>query len=1050
MDNNKDTIILEQEDLSPTLDENEVDVIKASEALNEKMDKLVLYQAISDAEFLLTKQYQYNLDQYTVVPPDKSVESIDISSNTRFFKLESIAYKQDENNLVKLSNVYTALSSVQGSVIILMDSDGEKIDFYMGTKTDLSKDIYIAYKTLEKSLKGNFPGCVVKNQYRSNVEKTVSEVFRYRDDSSIEEDRVISVVNGISSIREIDTFNDRYNFSQGIEKLIDSMSGEVYSAIFIADPVKQNTIDDIRRGYENIYTKLVPFSSMDLSISHNDNHSVSDSVTSGISDTISESLTLSQSHTHTESTSSTKGKNGGLSVIVASAGKNSSKTDTVTDSYTNTRAETKGTSNTKSYTEGITEAISTGKSYNMQIKTEEKSVKTLLDRIDIQLNRLSECSDLGMWNFAAYFIADDYQISKTVASTYQALIRGEHSGIEAITVNTWKHEDDPLEAERYKHFSAYVKKLVHPQILIDQKLPVVNPTSLISGLELTIQSGIPQQSVQGLAVSKYAAFGRDILYHTPVKGQSLEIGDIYHMGIASNTKVKLSSKSLAAHTFVTGSTGSGKSNTIYQILNKLSVKKIPFLVIEPAKGEYKHVFSKYKNINVFGTNPYQTQMLRINPFKFPEEIHVLEHIDRLTEIFNVCWPMYAAMPAILKEAIEAAYKEAGWDLEVSVCQLEEIVYPTFKDLLNQLHIVVESSDFSGELKGNYIGALVTRVKSLTNGLNKQIFVYDEVDQSNLFDQNCIVDLSRVASSESKSLIMGMLILKLQEHRMAIGGMNKPLKHVTVLEEAHHLLKRTAVEQSSEQSNVLGKSVEMLSHSIAEMRTYGEGFIIADQSPNMLDLSVIRNTNTKIILRLPEKSDRELVGHAANLTEEQVTELSKLPTGVAAIYQSNWIEPVLCKVEMYDTEELTFNYKGKPVKGDSLKPTIIKCLLADCVEDKVRYSMDEICDRILHSNYDVMTKRLLLDTFRNRGRTLDDVMTAVTSLFDVTDIFDKSYRSTSMNMWHNSLIQSLGLDYTSLDIAYKIAVLQCILKSLSVTDSEFEIIYYKWLSYMEEN
>ena len=118
----------------------------------------------------------------------------------------------------------------------------------------------------------------------------------------------------------------------------------------------------------------------------------------------------------------------------------------------------------------------------------------------------------------------------------------------------------------------------------------------------------------------------------------------------------------------------------------------------------------------------------------------------------------------------------------------------------------------------------------------------------------------------------------------------------MLEEAHNLFKRTSTEQISEGSNLLGKSVEMLSNSIAEMRTYGEGFIIADQSPGLLDMSVIRNTNTKIIMRLPDYSDRELVGKAANLNQDQITELAKLPCGVAAVYQSEWINPVLCKVK----------------------------------------------------------------------------------------------------------------------------------------------------------
>ena len=167
--------------------------------------------------------------------------------------------------------------------------------------------------------------------------------------------------------------------------------------------------------------------------------------------------------------------------------------------------------------------------------------------------------------------------------------------------------------------------------------------------------------------------------------------------------------------------------------------------------------------------------------------------------------------------------------------------------------VIHSSEYSSDTKGDYIGSLSTRLKSLTNGINGLIFVSREMNLADLFDKDAIVDLSRVGSTETKSLIMGLLVLKLQEYRMANAkGMNEPLKHVTVLEEAHNLLKKTSTEQSTETANVVGKSVEMLTSAIAEVRTYGEGFIIVDQAPDLLDTAVIRNTNTKIVLRLPEK------------------------------------------------------------------------------------------------------------------------------------------------------------------------------------------------------
>ena len=108
------------------------------------------------------------------------------------------------------------------------------------------------------------------------------------------------------------------------------------------------------------------------------------------------------------------------------------------------------------------------------------------------------------------------------------------------------------------------------------------------------------------------------------------------------------------------------------------------------------------------------------------------------------------------------------------------------------------------------------------------------------------------------MIMGVLIMKLNEYRKSQRkenpklALNSQLSHVTVLEEAHNLLKRTSKDQNQEGANMIGKSVEMISNSIKEMRTYGEGFIIIDQSPMAVDASAIENTSTKIIMNTPAK------------------------------------------------------------------------------------------------------------------------------------------------------------------------------------------------------
>jgi len=530
---------------------------------------------------------------------------------------------------------------------------------------------------------------------------------------------------------------------------------------------------------------------------------------------------------------------------------------------------------------------------------------------------MKESENYGVFATAAYFLGATPMVTKMAASSYKGLINGNCTHVESAHINSWQ------ESFQVNAIKSYLRKLQHPMFLFDEQ-NYVTPASIVSGKELAVQMGLPQKSIPGVSVIETAAFGRNIEMGDKKHRRLIDIGNLYHMGreeegADGKLPVKLDLDSLTMHTFITGSTGSGKSNAIYSILEKILEKngdrpkdKVTFMVIEPAKGEYKDKFGHRKDVKVYGTNAKKMDLLRINPFSFPEDIHVLEHIDKLIEIFNVCWPMYAAMPAVLKDAVERAYINAGWDLNESECKYKNgkgvPLYPCFADVLLQINVVMNESQYSADSKGDYTGALCTRIKSLTNGLYGKIFSANELSVEELFDSNVVVDLSRVGSVETKALIMGLLIMKMQEYRMSSGCENNSgLRHVTVLEEAHNLLKRTSTEQSSDSSNLLGKSVEMLANSIAEMRTYGEGFIIADQAPGLLDMAVIRNTNTKIILRLPDMSDRELVGKAASLNDNQILELSKLQVGVAAIYQNNWLEPVLCHIYPCAKDEKPYEY-----------------------------------------------------------------------------------------------------------------------------------------------
>ena len=619
-------------------------------------------------------------------------------------------------------------------------------------------------------------------------------------------------------------------------------------------------------------------------------------------------------------------------------------------------------------------------------------VKNTLELIEKQIKRVEQSTALGMWDFSAYFMSESPIIANNTAHMYLALTQGENSYLSQSAVNLWEYREE--RKDDIANIMDFIRRLQHPEFELDitpddpsfdqdwlMYPPHVNATVSLTGRELAYSLNLPKKSVSGLPVLESVAFGREVQKFTPPSEKmpkTLIAGNVYHMRKEDkNIRVKLDMDSLCAHTFITGSTGTGKSNFIYNLLEQIYEEDKHFLVIEPAKGEYKNVLGGFDDVSVYGTNPMYTELLHINPFSFPKHINVLEHIDRLVEIFNACWPMYAAMPAVLKDAIERVYKDKGWIFSNPAYYSDD--FPTFADLIKVLPEIMSESLYSADTKSDYSGALITRVKSLTNGINGEIFCSTkEISNEALFDKNVIVDISRVGSIETKSLIMGILIMKLQEYRMQPDKMNESLQHITVLEEAHNLLRRTSFAQAQESSNLQGKSVEMLTNAIAEMRTYGEGFIIADQAPDMLDEAVIRNTNTKIIFRLPDEHDCELVGKSIALTNVQIKELAKLPAFVAVIHQNDWIEAVLCKSEKYDKErKYSFSKKEYNLSAYRLMLNIYG------VSEKITLSDEEkseVLDWINRLENGDNTKRILRKGLADESLTEEEKLIVAYNVF----------------------------------------------------------------------
>ena len=763
--------------------------------------------------------------------------------------------------------------------------------------------------------------------------------------------------------------------------------------------------------------------------------STSDTISQSTAKTVSRALAKTASRALSQTVGQTLGSSSGVN-LGSNIGANFARASNVTA--------------TVGKNEGITQSFT------------NHNISHALKVLEEQMKRFEKGTAMGMWEFAAYVLSEDQNIANNVAHTYLALTQGEESFMSQSSVNLWRGDLGESSGDA-EEIVAYLRELRHPLFGLNPNLlladptfnvypSIVTPTVPLTGQELAFSLNFPRKSIPGLPILECAEFGRNIAKfdEEDVTDKVLHLGDIFHMYHKEDLPVNLRQNSLASHVFVTGSTGSGKSNTIYQLLNEGRKNGLKFLVVEPAKGEYKHVFGNHDDVSVYGTNPQLTPLLRLNPFSFPKEIHILEHLDRLVEIFNVCWPMYAAMPAVLKKAVEQSYQDCGWNLLDSSNPYGRL-YPNFHDIADNIKTIIDSSEYDDENKGAYKGALLTRIESLTNGINGLIFSNDELTNEHLFDSNVIVDLSRVGSTETKSLLMGILVLKLQEYRMTKGDMNAELKHITVLEEAHNLLKRTSTEQMAESANLLGKSVEMLANAIAEMRTYGEGFIIADQAPGLMDLSVIRNTNTKIIMRLPDFSDRDLVGKSANLNDDQIIELAKLPKGVAAVYQNEWIQPVLCKIEKVEYDSHTFQntFVGsatpKSFKSDNVKSVILDYLITNWMTEGKHIDYSSVSELIVNSNISSKIKRLLMEVNDSSGDVnLKSIRELVYELLGANQAIEKSKDEDDIRDWVDTVVHNFQLPIESYSKEIINIILALVIEEQQFRDSSCENLFKRFV------
>ena len=438
----------------------------------------------------------------------------------------------------------------------------------------------------------------------------------------------------------------------------------------------------------------------------------------------------------------------------------------------------------------------------------------------------------------------------------------------------------------------------------------------------------------------------------PYSDNAVPFADLMQYEETTGIELSLPKKEMNRHTFICGMTGSGKTNTVHHLLS--SIGDFPYLVIEPVKGEYHSL----PGIKAYTMTAGSNKSLCLNPFWFPKGSSLQYHIDYLKQIISSAFDLYAAMPNILEQCLVLVYQHCGWDFIQNENRYaselpESMLYPTFSDLCREVDTYLDNAKFGDELKGNYRGALLSRLQSFTNGPKGMLLnTSQHLPCDELSEGKVVISLDSLADDADKSIVMGVIIAQYYEYlkTKCIGSTKKDLQHIVVIEEAHHLFAgdTTASASSGEGGSGQNSSQELvktLNNMLAEIRAYGEGFIIVDQSPSALHPSVLKNTGIKVAHRIDYGKDIEAMQDVLLLDKDD-RELATLCPGQALVHYGGMRTSAKVQVPQCNSKEESVIIEREEISGNSVVSTLLE-------DSKLStYINSAIIDRIInHLLYD---------------------------------------------------------------------------------------------------
>ncbi len=853
-----------------------------------------------------------------LLPGDATVQA-----DLAFLEVEQVGKPVNDTGQEYFKAIQTTLAACHDprySLVFVISSDGLRNRIYIGVNArvpDAQPKIFAGQ--LGQFLCSNWPGTRVRavEDYRQVVDHVHVPLSSYR---------YARAFTGIPSAK---TGEKPGEYPQSLDRFMRGLRGKPYLYMVIANPMAEREVSNIVTACHTLAGQVHAFTK--ATIQQSTSTGTSDSVARSESD--STSLSTSTSTSETKGTTASKGALGtalekgggaakglkvaglaGVSALLFAAGgpfllsgvlgmfgqllPSSGVSDSTGTSKS--ESESKSTSTSLSTTEGTT----TGESLSFGQEYLNKHAEACVKLLEKTSERFEAAKAMGCWNVGVYMISDQGEVAAQGQAQFKALVSGEKSTAEPVRA----HDLAPLWDGQIQ---TSLDTFHHPPLCLfapDSEERLNHPlgaafdnlTTLLNTEELSLLANLPLREMPGMPMQPSAFFSLN-----PPRAAStdtaLRLGNLLEGGEEiPGLNYEVDIDTLTRHVFITGITGSGKSNTCRRLLASLMEAGRNFLVIEPAKDEYVQLALAYNQAGTFnreiavyvpGRNEWgghPLEALQLNPFDIVRmkgaTVQVMPHLDRLKSIFNASFPMYEILPIILEEALVDLYDSRGW-LEEELPP-ENVQCPTLEQMNSRITALVRAKGYEQRITDNITAAMRTRIGSLMRGWKGRLFDQPaSTPWADLFDRPVVINLQQMGDDADKCFTMALLMNFMYEYRQAQhesagSPESSALRHLAIIEEAHRILR--AAHFVADSANPQVKMGEMFADILAEMRAYGQGMAIIDQVPSKLVPDALKNTNLKIVHRLVAADDCQAMAGAMALTEDQARVIARLKIGQAIV------------------------------------------------------------------------------------------------------------------------------------------------------------------------